>query len=209
MTPLSYYLNDLPLIAILRGITPDDAIATADVLYESGFRVIEVPFNSPHALDSVARMAKHLPSDCLLGAGTVLSLDQVQQVCDAGGNLIVMPHADTRIISHSKQSGCLCVPGVATLTEAFAALDAGADALKIFPSDSVPPNVLKAWRTVLPDSTICLPVGGVKADAMLAYIEVGADGFGLGSHLYKAGMRAQQVRENALAYVHAWRELQT
>ena len=209
MQTLTHYLSDFPFIAILRGVQPHECIAIADVLFDAGFRAIEVPLNSPDALDSIQLLAQHLPSSCLVGAGTVLDVAQVNMVAKVGGKLIVMPHADTAVIAESKRLQMLCTPGVATLTEAFAALAAGADGLKLFPSESVPPNVLKAWRTVLPFNTICLPVGGIKTDAMLAYTEAGARGFGLGSNLYRAGMSVAQVRDNALAYAHAWREIET
>lgn len=209
MHTLAHYLSDFPFIAILRGVQPHECIAIADVLVEAGFRAIEVPLNSPDAIRSIQLLAQHLPETCLVGAGTVLDVAQVKMVADVGGKLIVMPHADTAVIAESKLLQMLCTPGVATLTEAFAALHAGADGLKLFPSESVPPSVLKAWRTVLPADTICLPVGGIKADAMLAYIEAGARGFGLGSNLYRAGMSVAQVRDNALAYAHAWREIET
>lgn len=208
MQALDHYLADFPFIAILRGVQPHECVAIADVLFEAGFRAIEVPLNSPDALRSIGLLAQHLPATCLVGAGTVLELAQVKMVADVGGKLIVMPHADTAIIAESKRLQMLCTPGVATLTEAFAALRAGADGLKLFPSESVPPSVLTAWRTVLPADTICLPVGGIKADAMLAYVEAGARGFGLGSNLYRAGMSVAQVRDNALAYAHAWREIE-
>lgn len=209
MQTLTHYLSDFPFIAILRGVQPHECLAIADVLFDAGFRAIEVPLNSPDALQSIELLVRHLPSSCLVGAGTVLNVAQVKQLADVGAQLVVMPHADTQIIIESKRCNMLCTPGVVTLTEAFAALAAGADGLKLFPSESVPPSILKAWRTVLPADTICLPVGGIKADAMLAYIEAGARGFGLGSNLYRAGMSAAQVRDNALAYAHAWSEIET
>jgi 2-dehydro-3-deoxyphosphogalactonate aldolase len=147
---LDQALQQLPLVAILRGVKPDEVEAVADTLYLEGFRVIEVPLNSPQALDSIARLARRLPDDALIGAGTVLSADAVRDVQIAGGRLIVMPHADVAVIRVAKARGLACVPGVATPTEAFAALQAGADALKLFPAELVTPPVLKAMRAVLP-----------------------------------------------------------
>ena len=201
---LSSYLSPIPLIAILRGIQTNECLETARTIYDAGFRCIEIPLNSPNAIDSIALLAQHLPDDCLVGAGTVMTSEQVAAVHQVGGRLIVMPHADTAVILAAKSLSMLCTPGVASLTEAFAALQAGADALKLFPAESVPPSVLKAWRTVLPASTICLPVGGVKPDGMQAYVEVGAQGFGLGSNLYRAGWDVSQVRASADAYVATW-----
>ncbi|MFZ6800813.1 2-dehydro-3-deoxy-6-phosphogalactonate aldolase [Undibacterium sp. Di24W] len=202
---LSTYLSPIPLIAILRGIQSRECVDIARTIYDAGFRCIEIPLNSPDAIASIALLVEHLPKDCLIGAGTVMTPDQVTAVHQTGGRLIVMPHADTSVIRAAKALNMLCTPGVATLTEAFAALHAGADALKLFPSESVPPSVLKAWHSVLPASTICLPVGGVKPDGMQVYVDAGAQGFGLGSNLYKAGWNAEQVRANADAYVVAWR----
>jgi 2-dehydro-3-deoxyphosphogalactonate aldolase len=207
MTNLSNYLADLPLIAILRGIHAHECLAISTVLYEAGFRCIEIPLNSPDAIRSIALLAQHLPDDCLIGAGTVLSRDHARAVHQAGGRLIVMPHADASVIRAAKDLRMICTPGVATLTEAFAAIQLGADAIKLFPSESVPPSVLKAWRSVLPKEIICLPVGGVKPDGLQVYLDAGANGFGLGSNLYTAGQSAQQVAENADAYVRAWRKL--
>lgn len=207
MTELKHYLGNLPLLAILRGITTDECTSIADALLDTQFSCMEIPLNSPNALQSIAKLAQHLPAHCLLGAGTVMTRAQVQAVHDAGGRLIVMPHANLELIRCAKALGMLCIPGVATLTEAFAALDAGADALKLFPSESVPPSVLQAWRSVLPQEIICMPVGGVKPEDMADYRQAGAYGFGLGSHLYRAGDSAAQVASRAQVYVSAWRAL--
>jgi 2-dehydro-3-deoxyphosphogalactonate aldolase len=195
----------LPLVAILRGVKPDEVEAIAGVLYEQGFRLIEVPLNSPNALDSIARLARCLPSDAVMGAGTVLSVDAANQVQQAGGQLIVMPHADVRVIEHVKSRGLLCVPGAATPTEAFACVAAGADALKLFPAELVTPQVLKAMRAVLPRTLALLPVGGITPDSMQPYRQAGASGFGLGGALYAPGMNAPAVAERAHAFVQAWR----
>ena len=196
----------LPLVAILRGLQPDSAVDIGRALYGAGFRVIEVPLNSPEPMRSIAALRSALPADAVVGAGTVLNVDAVADVQAAGGELIVMPHADTRVIAAAKSSGLSCVPGVATPTEAFAALDAGADALKLFPSELVTPAVLKAMKAVLPPQVRLLPVGGITPPGMRAYLDAGAAGFGLGSALFTPALDAEAVRANALAFVAAWRE---
>ncbi|HST95475.1 MAG TPA: 2-dehydro-3-deoxy-6-phosphogalactonate aldolase, partial [Microvirga sp.] len=187
------FLTDLPLIAILRGLKPENAEATGQALIEAGFRIIEVPLNSPDPFRSIAILARAMPKDVLVGAGTVLEPDLVNGVLDAGGKLIVMPHADTEVIRRAKELRLVCTPGVATPTEAFAALRAGADAIKIFPAEAVPPAVVKAWRAVLPKDAIVLPVGGIRPDTMKAYVEAGADGFGLGSALFTPAMAVADI----------------
>jgi 2-dehydro-3-deoxyphosphogalactonate aldolase len=200
-------LQHLPLVAILRGVQPDEVEAVADALYLEGFRVIEVPLNSPQALESIARLARRMPADALIGAGTVLSADAVRDVQVAGGRLIVMPHADVAVIRLAKARGMACIPGAATPTEAFAAVQAGADALKLFPAELVTPPVVKALRAVLPPALRLLPVGGITPDNLAAYQRAGAAGFGLGSALYSPGMTAAAVGERARAFVQAWRAL--
>jgi 2-dehydro-3-deoxyphosphogalactonate aldolase len=197
----------LPLVAILRGITTQEAERIGGGLYGVGFRLIEVPLNSPDPFASIATLRRVLPRDALVGAGTVVSLAQVQKLADCGGELAVMPHADTTLIRAAKDAGLLCVPGIATPTEAFAALAAGADALKIFPAELVTPAILKAIRVVLPKTTRFLPVGGITPDTMKPYVDAGASGFGLGSALYKPGMSDAQVVAAATAYVAAWQGL--
>lgn len=200
-------LQQLPLVAILRGVQPDEVEAIADALYAEGFRVIEVPLNSPGALDSIRRLARRMPGDTLIGAGTVLTAAAVREVQGAGGRLIVMPHADVAVIQASKALGLACIPGAATQTEAFAALHAGADALKLFPAELVTPAVLRALRAVLPRDLRLLPVGGITPDTMAAYRQAGAAGFGLGSALYSPGATAGQVAQRARAFVQAWAAL--
>ncbi|WP_457442335.1 2-dehydro-3-deoxy-6-phosphogalactonate aldolase [Roseateles sp. P5_E4] len=204
---LDQALQQLPLVAILRGVKPDEVEAIADALYLEGFRVIEVPLNSPQALDSIARLARRMPNDALIGAGTVLSADAVRDVQIAGGRLIVMPHADVAVIRVAKARGLACIPGAATPTEAFAALQAGADALKLFPAELVTPPVLKAMRAVLPRELSLLPVGGITPETMAPYRQAGAAGFGLGSALYSPGLTASDVAPRARAFVQAWRAL--
>lgn len=201
------FLADMPLIAILRGLTPDNAEAVGNTLVEAGFRVIEVPLNSPDPFRSIEILARTLPPTVLVGAGTVLEPDQVNGSHDVGGKLIVMPHADPAVIRRAKELNLICTPGVATPTEAFAALKAGADAIKIFPAESIPPHVVKAWRAVLPKDTIVLPVGGIRPETMETYVSAGANGFGLGSALFTPAMSLADIRWNAGEFVAAWQAL--
>jgi len=200
-------LKYLPLVAILRGVKPEEVEAIADALYAEGFRVIEVPLNSPNALDSIARLARRMPADAVVGAGTVLSVQAVADVDAAGGKVIVMPHADVEVIRAAKARGLFCVPGAATPTEAFAAVHAGADAVKLFPAELVTPTIVKAMRAVLPKDLRLLPVGGITPDNMTPYVKAGAAGFGLGSALYSPGLSAAEVGQRARAFVQAWRAL--
>lgn len=200
-------LKQLPLVAILRGVKPDEVEAIAEAVYAEGFRVIEVPLNSPDALDSIARIARRMPADAVVGAGTVLSVQAAIDVQAAGGRLIVMPHADVEVIRAAKARGLFCVPGAATPTEAFAAVNAGADALKLFPAELITPTIVKAMRAVLPRDLRLLPVGGITPDNMGPYVKAGAAGFGLGSALYSPGLSVAEVRQRALAFAAAWRAL--
>ena len=192
------------LIAILRGIKPAEAEAVGNALYDAGFRLIEVPLNSPDPLASIRAMRAALPTDCLIGAGTVLNPDDCARVQDAGGELIVMPHSDAAVIRAAKQLGMASCPGVATPTEAFAALAAGADVLKMFPAEQLGPVVLKAWRAVMRPPIALVPVGGITPDNLSTYAQAGASGFGLGSALYKPGLSATEVGQNARAFIAAW-----
>ncbi len=201
------FLAPLPLIAVLRGITPEDIPGVGDVLLDNGFRVLEVPLNSPRPFESIAALRRRYEGLCLVGAGTVLAVADVARVRDAGGALIVMPHADTEVVREAKGLGLTCVPGVATLTEAFAAMAAGADGLKMFPAEALPPAALKAWRAVLPKPTLVFPVGGIRPDNMAPYWAAGASGFGTGSNLYQPGKPAAAVRDVAAAYADAFRAL--
>lgn len=207
MSELQPYLDRLPLIAILRGVTPDEILPVAGELVGAGVSIIEVPLNSPDAVESIRRLAAEHGDRVLIGAGTVTRPDQVDDVAKAGGRIIVMPHADLEIIRTAKAAGLVCAPGIATPTEGFAALAAGADALKLFPAELLPPTVLKAMRSVFPKDTRFLPVGGITPQTMASYRAAGAAGFGLGSALYKPGMGAAEVGANARAFVRAWRDL--
>lgn len=201
------FLDRLPLVAILRGVTPDEVVPIGRALVASGFAIIEVPLNSPQPLESIRRLAAALGPDVLVGAGTVTHAGQVDGIRQAGGRLVVMPHGDPAVVRAAKAAGMLCAPGVATPTEAFAALRNGADALKLFPAESLPPAVLKAWASVLPHGTRVLPVGGITPETMAPYLRAGAAGFGLGSALYKPGLDADAVGTNAAAFVEAWRRI--
>lgn len=206
---LTPWLTPLPLVAILRGLTPDEATPVGRALVDAGFCVLEVPLNSPQPLDSIAQLAEALGDDVLVGAGTVMGTADVEAIAAAGGRLIVMPHADTAVIRAAKAAGLLCVPGVATPTEAFAALAAGADGLKLFPSEQATPAVLKAWRAVLPRDVPVLPVGGIAPDNMAPWVAAGAAGFGIGSALYAHGRSLDDTASRARAFAQAWHSLST
>ncbi|ROZ69622.1 2-dehydro-3-deoxy-6-phosphogalactonate aldolase [Ramlibacter sp. WS9] len=206
MTPskkFSAALAACPLVAILRGLTPADAPAIGEALVDSGWNLIEVPLNSPEPLVSIALLAKAHP-DALVGAGTVLTAQQVRDVHSAGGELIVSPNFNADVVHEAVRLGMVCLPGVGTATEAFAALEAGANGLKLFPAEMIPPAAVKALRAVLPPQTLLLPVGGVTPTNMAVYRAAGADGFGIGSALYKPGMQAAEVRSNAQDFLAAW-----
>jgi len=195
------------LIAILRGLRPEEAASIGEVLYQAGFRVIEVPLNSPEPYDSIRILRATLPADCLIGAGTVLTPEQVGLVKEAGGQVIVMPHSDPKVLRAAKAAGLYLSPGVATPTEAFAALAEGADVLKLFPAEQMGPAVVKAFLAVLPAGTALIPVGGITPDNMQVFIDAGVSGFGLGSGLFKPGMSAAEVAERADAYMSACNQL--
>ncbi|UZE28349.1 2-dehydro-3-deoxy-6-phosphogalactonate aldolase [Pseudomonas asplenii] len=195
------------LIAILRGLRPQEAAAIGEVLYQAGFRIIEVPLNSPEPYESIRILRNLLPADCLIGAGTVLTPEQVEQVKAAGGQVIVMPHSDPRVLLAARAAGLYLSPGVATPTEAFAALAEGADVLKMFPAEQMGPAVVKAWLAVLPAGTLLIPVGGITPDNMRPFVEAGVSGFGLGSGLFKPGLSADETALRAKAYVQAWNAL--
>ena len=205
--PCIPYLDEMPAIAVLRGIRPDEVIAIAQALFDAGFRIIEVPLNSPEPIESVRRLVGTFGDRCLIGAGTVCDTAMVERVAEADGRLIVSPNCDVNVIRAAKERNLVCLPGVATPTEAFAALRAGADGLKMFPAEQLPPTVLKAWRAVLPQGTALIPVGGIGASNIAAYWEAGAAGFGTGSSLYRPGASADQVFAAATAFVAALRNL--
>ena len=195
----------LPLVAILRGLRPEEAPAIGRALVDAGFSLVEVPLNSPRPFESIAALRAALPAEVVLGAGTVMHVEEIAALREAGGELVVMPHADTALIRAAKAAGLLCIPGVAPPTEAFAARAAGADALKLFPAEALPAPVLKAWRAVLPPSLRVLPVGGVTPESLATWRAAGAGGAGLGSALYSPGFDAVEVGARARAFAAAWR----
>jgi 2-dehydro-3-deoxyphosphogalactonate aldolase len=201
------HFNALPLIAILRGITPDEVLPVGRALFEAGFRLIEIPLNSPNPIESIRRLAAELGDSAHVGAGTVLRVADVAEIAAAGGSLIVSPNANADVIRATKAAGLVSGPGVATPTEGFSALDAGADLLKLFPAEQIGPAVIKAWRAVFPKDVPLVPVGGITPTTMAAFVAAGAVGFGLGSALYKPGMTAADVRQTAHAFVAAWRSI--
>ena len=196
-------LESLPLVAILRGIEPGEALAVGDALVNAGFRVLEVPLNSPRPLRSIEMLVARC-SQAVIGAGTVLTPAQVRDVHAAGASLIVAPNFDAAVAAEAARLGMTYVPGVATASEAFAALAAGAAALKLFPAEMIPPAAVKALRAVLPASCLLLPVGGIYPGNMNAYRAAGASGFGIGSALFKPGMTAAEVAQAALDFRAAW-----
>lgn len=197
----------LPLVAILRGITPADAAEAAEILLECGFRYLEVPLNSPSPLESISLMRKVVGERGYVGAGTVLTVEQVDAVAECGGQLIISPNCCPDVIRHTSKLGLISMPGIMTPSEAFSAIAAGASALKLFPAEHVSPVITKAFRAVVPREVALLPVGGIQPDAaqMRSYMQAGANGFGLGGGLYQAGMSLDLLRERAQAYQHAWR----
>ena len=199
-------LAPTPLVAILRGVRPDEAEAIAAAIVEAGFGAIEVPLNSPEPLASIARIALRFGDRVLVGAGTVLEPHEVDDVAEAGARLVVAPNADRAVIERAAKLGLIVLPGVATMTEAFEALKAGASGLKLFPGEAIPPEVVRAWRSVLPKATPLFPVGGVTPERIGPYRRAGADGFGIGSALYKPGAGVEAVARAARAFVKAWNE---
>ena len=198
----------MPLIAILRGLPRADAVAVGRALVGQGVTLIEVPLNSPQPLNSIAALAEALTGAgraALVGAGTVLTRQQVREVHAAGGQLIVAPNFNPEVVAEALRLGLVCLPGVMTPSEAFAALAAGVDGLKLFPAEVITPAALKALRAVLPADALLFPVGGITPATMAAYRAAGASGFGLGSALYRPGLSAAEVEVNAAGFVKAWR----
>ena len=206
MTPHDKFaaaLQGIPLVGILRGLKPDEALPVGQALVNTGWTLIEVPLNSPQPLQSIEAMAAALPQ-ALVGAGTVLSAGDVRNVHAAGGQLVVSPNFNADVVREALRLGMVCLPGVMTATEAFAALQAGATGLKLFPAEMITPAVIKALRAVLPADTRLLPVGGISFENMGAYLRAGANGFGIGSALYKPGRAVSEVVENAIKFIAAY-----
>jgi 2-dehydro-3-deoxyphosphogalactonate aldolase len=197
-------LDALPLIAILRGLKPEEAVEIGEAIVAAGFRCLEVPLNSPEPLESIRRLRQALDGRALVGAGTVLNVAAAREVAEAGGQLIISPNTNVKVIAETKTLGLLSLPGFFTPSEAFAALDAGADALKLFPAEVAGPKGLKAVRAVLPAETRIYPVGGVDPDSMSAWRSAGASGFGIGSAVFKPGQTPEQVGLQAADFVARW-----
>jgi len=202
---MSFTLPDLPLVAILRGLAPQDAPAIGRVLFDAGWRLLEVPLNRPGALDAIRILVDMAPPDAVVGGGTMLSVADVDAVARAGGRLFVAPNCNPAAIAHARAAGMLCAPGVATPTEAFVALDAGAHALKLFPAESIGPAGLKAMTSVLPAGTPLWPVGGVTPEQIPVWKKAGATGAGIGGQLFTPGIALDELAARAAAFAAAWR----
>jgi len=200
------YFDQCPLVAIIRGVKPEEAADIGQALFDSGIRIIEVPLNSPDPFSSIRIIAGLLGGRALIGAGTVVDLRDVERVKDAGGRLVVAPNTNPRIISATVAAGLVSMPGFFTPSEAFSAIGSGAHALKLFPAEAASPKVVKSMRAVLPNDLPVLIVGGVTPDSIRGWLEAGADGFGLGGGLYKPGKSAEDTRDKARAYVDASRK---
>jgi len=198
---LHRYLDECPLIAILRGVRPDEAEAIGEAAYEGGIRIIEVPLNSTDPLSSIELLARRFGERALVGAGTVLDPADVARVRDAGGRLIVSPDTNSEVVAATAAAGIVSCPAFFTPSEAFEALRSGASALKLFPAEAATPAALKAQLAVLPAGVTVLIVGGIKPDNMRPWLDAGAAGFGLGSGLYKPGQSADETLEKARSYV--------
>lgn len=201
-------MDRLPLVAILRGLAPADAEAAGAALFGAGLRLLEVPLNRPGALESIAILARMAPQDAIVGGGTMLTVEDVNAVHGAGGRLMVAPNCNSAVIARAAALGMLCAPGVATPTEAFAALAAGAHALKIFPAEMVGYAGLKAFKTVLPPGTPLWPVGGVAPHTVGDWVAAGATGFGIGGQLYTPGAEPAQLAQRASEFIAAWQAAQ-
>lgn len=207
MSRLKTVLETMPLLAILRGIVPTEAVAIGEALVGEGILAMEVPLNSVEPFDSIHRLARRFGDRALIGAGTVLTPEEVRAVKAAGGQLIVLPHADARVIEAAKQEDLAVIPGFTTVAEAFLAIEAGADALKLFPAEAVAPEVLRAMMVVLPSWPPVLPVGSIRTASLAPFWQAGARGFGLGSSLYQPGWTPEEVALAAADFVQTLQAL--
>ena len=205
--PLLHYLKQMPLVAILRGITLAESLDVVACLFEAGLRIVEVPLNSPDSLHSINLIAEKFSAQMLVGAGTVLNTEQVKNVAAAGGRLIVSPNTNEGVIQSATALGMICIPGAATPSEVFTALEAGANGVKVFPAEMLSPTIIKSWRSVIPTSSIILPVGGISTDNMRDYWQAGANGFGIGSSLFQSGKSIEAISASAQKFVLALNEL--
>lgn len=199
------HMDSLPLVAILRGLKPEEALDVGHAIVNAGFHILEVPLNSPDPLRSIQRLAEAFPN-ALVGAGTVTTAQQVRDIKAAGGQLIISPHLDDNVVCEAVNLGLISMPGVATPSEAFRAIALGAHGLKLFPAEMISPSVVKSMRAVLPSHTRLIPVGGIGTHNMVDYRKSGASGFGIGSALFAPGKSAQAVGQSAAAFVQAWKE---
>ena len=203
MTAFFSAIEKHPLIAILRGIKPTEVVDVAEILIEKDFKIIEIPLNSPDPIRSIELLTHYFENHAIIGAGTVLDEASIRSIAEAGAKLVVMPNGNGIVVKAAKDRGLIAIPGITTPSEAFAMLEAGADALKLFPAEGIPPSVLKAMKAVLPSTVPILPVGGITPEKMNDYLKAGAIGFGLGSALYKPGMTLRDIRKNAEAFNQA------
>ncbi len=207
MTPLlakfNAHMDALPLVAILRGLKPEEALEVGQAIVNAGFQILEVPLNSPDPLRSIQILAEAFPN-ALVGAGTVTTAQQVRDIKAAGGQIIISPHLDDNVVCEAVNLGLISMPGVATPTEAFRAIALGAHGLKLFPAEMISPSVVKSMRAVLPGHVRLIPVGGIGAHNMADYRQCGASGFGIGSALYAPGKTVQAIGESAAAFVRVW-----
>ena len=203
MTAFFSAIEKHPLIAILRGIKPTEVVDVAEILIEKDFKIIEIPLNSPDPIRSIELLTHYFENHAIIGAGTVLDEASIRSIAEAGAKLVVMPNGNGIVVKAAKDKGLIAIPGIATPSEAFAMIEAGADALKLFPAEGIPPSVLKAMKAVLPSTVPILPVGGITPEKMNDYLKAGAIGFGLGSALYKPGMTLRDIRKNAEAFNQA------
>ena len=199
------HMDSLPLVAILRGLNPEEALGVGLAIVNAGFHILEVPLNSPDPLRSIQILAKAFPN-ALVGAGTVTTAQQVRDIKAAGGQLIISPHLDDHVVCEAVNLGLISMPGVATPSEAFRAIGLGAHGLKLFPAEMINPSVVKSMRAVLPSHIRLIPVGGIGTHNMADYRKSGASGFGIGSALFAPGKSAQAVGHSAAAFVQAWKD---
>jgi 2-dehydro-3-deoxyphosphogalactonate aldolase len=199
-------MDSLPLVAILRGLKPEEALEVGQAIVNAGFQILEVPLNSPDPLRSIQILAEAFPN-ALVGAGTVTTAQQVRDIKAAGGQLIISPHLDDNVVCEAVNLGLISMPGVATPTEAFRAIALGAHGLKLFPAEMISPSVVKSMRAVLPSHVRLIPVGGIGAHNMADYRQCGASGFGIGSALFAPGKTVQAIGESAAAFVRAWHDV--
>ena len=199
------HMDSLPLVAILRGLKPEEALDVGHAIVNAGFHILEVPLNSPDPLRSIQRLAEAFPN-ALVGAGTVTTAQQVRDIKAAGGQIIISPHLDDNVVCEAVNLGLISMPGVATPSEAFRAIALGAHGLKLFPAEMISPSVVKSMRAVLPSHIRLIPVGGIGTHNMVDYRKSGASGFGIGSALFAPGKSAQAVGQSAAAFVQAWKE---